>query len=99
MVPDYASHNAHLFYLLLPPTMPRAEVLADLNDRGVNAIFHYVPLHESAAGRRFGRLASHMDVTMSVSSRLIRLPLWVDLKSSDIEFVVASVTESVTQYA
>jgi dTDP-4-amino-4,6-dideoxygalactose transaminase len=99
IVPDYASHNAHLFYLLLPPSMPRAEVLADLNTRGVNAIFHYVPLHESAAGRRYGRVASHMDVTTSVSSRLIRLPLWIGLNPSEMEFVIASVAESLTQYA
>lgn len=98
IVPDYASHNAHLFYLLLPPTMPRTEVLADLNKRGVNAIFHYVPLHESGAGRRFGRVASRMDVTTSLSSRLIRLPLWIGLNSAEIEFVMASVSESVTQY-
>ena len=98
IVPDYASHNAHLFYLLLPPTIPRAEVLADLNSRGVNAIFHYVPLHESVAGRRFGRVAGRMDVTMSVSSRLIRLPLWIGLNPSDIEFVIAAATESLTQY-
>jgi dTDP-4-amino-4,6-dideoxygalactose transaminase len=98
IVPDYASHNAHLFYLLLPPTMPRAEVLADLNTRGVNAIFHYVPLHESAAGRRYGRVASHMDVSTSVSSRLIRLPIWIGLHPSEMEFVIASVAESLTQY-
>lgn len=98
IVPDYASHNAHLFYLLLPPTMPRAEVLAELNTRGVNAIFHYVPLHESAAGRRYGRVASHMDVSTSVSSRLIRLPIWIGLNPSEMEFVIASVAESLTQY-
>ena len=98
IVPDYASHNAHLFYLLLPSSMPRAEVLADLNTRGVNAIFHYVPLHESAAGRRYGRVASRMDVTTSLSSRLIRLPLWIGLNPSEMEFVIASVAESLTQY-
>jgi len=98
IVPDYASHNAHLFYLLLPPTMPRAELLADLNTRGVNAIFHYVPLHESAAGRRYARVASHMDVSTSVSSRLIRLPIWIGLNPSEMEFVIASVAESLTHY-
>jgi dTDP-4-amino-4,6-dideoxygalactose transaminase len=98
IVPDYASHNAHLFYLLLPPAMPRVEVLADLNNRGVNAIFHYVPLHDSAGGRRYGRVSGRMDVTTDLSGRLIRLPLWVGLKVSDIEFVVASVSESLTQY-
>jgi len=98
IVPDYASHNAHLFYLLLPPTMPRVDVLADLNNRGVNAIFHYVPLHESAAGRRYGRVASRMDVTTSLGSQLIRLPLWTGLHPSEMEFVIASVAESLTQH-
>jgi len=99
VVPDYAAHNAHLFYVLLPAGVSRAEVLTDLNNRGVNAIFHYVPLHDSAAGSRFGRVASRMDVTTDLSSRLIRLPLWIGLKPSEVEFVIASVTESLTQYA
>ena len=99
VVPDYAAHNAHLFYVLLPAGVSRAEVLTDLNNRGVNAIFHYVPLHDSAAGSRYGRVASRMDVTTDLSSRLIRLPLWVGLKPSEVEFVIASVTESLTQYA
>jgi dTDP-4-amino-4,6-dideoxygalactose transaminase len=99
VVPDYAAHNAHLFYVLLPAGVSRAEVLTDLNNRGVNAIFHYVPLHDSPAGSRYGRVASRMDVTTDLSSRLIRLPLWVGLKPSEVEFVIASVTESLTQYA
>ena len=98
VVPDYASHNGHLFYLLLPAGVSRAEVLTDLNDRGVNAIFHYVPLHDSPAGRLYGCVASRMDVTTDLSSRLIRLPLWVGLKPPDMEFVIAAVTESLTQY-
>jgi len=57
-----------------------------------------VPLHESAAGRRYARVASHMDVSTSVSSRLIRLPIWIGLNPSEMEFVIASVAESLTQY-
>jgi len=98
VVPNHASHNGHLFYLLLPAGVSRAELLTDLNNRGVNAIFHYVPLHDSPAGRRYGCVASRMDVTTDLSSRLIRLPLWVGLKPQDMEFVIASVTESLTQY-
>jgi len=97
VVPDYASHNAHLFYLLLPTTISRAEVLADLNRGGINAIFHYVPLHDSAAGRRYGRVASRMDVTSDSSSRLVRLPMWVGLQVADIEAVVAAVGTSVAE--
>jgi dTDP-4-amino-4,6-dideoxygalactose transaminase len=97
VVPPQASHNAHLFYLVLPGGVSREEVLADVNNRGVNAIFHYVPLHDSPAGRRHGRAASSMDMTTSLSSRLIRLPLWVGLNPSQVEFVIRSVTDSLTQ--
>jgi dTDP-4-amino-4,6-dideoxygalactose transaminase len=97
-VPDYASHNAHLFYLLLPATISRAEVLTDLNNRGINAIFHYVPLHDSGGGRRYGRVASRMDVTTDLSNRLIRLPLWVGLTPSEVEMVIEGVTESLVEH-
>ena len=98
VVPDYAAHNAHLFYLLLPDGVSRAAVLTDLNNRGVNAIFHYVPLHDSPGGRRYGRTGSRMDVTTDLSGRLIRLPIWVGLQPADVERVVGSVTESLMQY-
>jgi dTDP-4-amino-4,6-dideoxygalactose transaminase len=97
VVPDYASHNAHLFYLLLPDGVARAQVLADLNSRGVNAIFHYVPLHDSPGGRHYGRTGSRMDATTDLSSRLIRLPMWVGLQPADVDLVVGSVTASLMQ--
>jgi dTDP-4-amino-4,6-dideoxygalactose transaminase len=97
VVPDYAAHNAHLFYLLLPDGVSRAQLLADLNSRGVNAIFHYVPLHDSPAGRHYGRTGGRMDVTTDLSSRLIRLPLWVGLQPADVDLVVGSVSASLMQ--
>ena len=79
IVPDDCGHNAHMFYLLLARGIDRSAVLTSLNARGVNAVFHYVPLHSSPAGRRFGRAASSMAVTDDVAARLIRLPLWVGM--------------------
>jgi dTDP-4-amino-4,6-dideoxygalactose transaminase len=78
-VPDGCQHNAHLFYVLLPAGVDRAEVLSTLNARDVNAVFHYVPLHSAPAGRRFGRTGSAMSVTDDRSSRLVRLPLWMGM--------------------
>ena len=79
VVPAGCKPNAHLFYVLLPAEVDRAEVLAALNARGVNAVFHYVPLHSAPAGARFGRAAGSMAVTNDCSSRLIRLPLWMGM--------------------
>ena len=98
VVPPEAAHNAHLFYVLLPSSVSRSEMLAELNHRGVNAIFHYVPLHDSPAGRRYGRAVGAMDVTTTLSSRLIRLPVWVGVTPPEAEFIIASVAESLTQH-
>jgi len=85
-------HNAHLFYLLIPPRLNQAAVLAELNRRNVNAIFHYVPLHSAPAGLRYGRVASAMDVTDERSGRLIRLPLWVGMDTDTPALVVKELT-------
>lgn len=79
-VPIDCRHNAHMYYVLLPRELPRDEVLRELDRRGVNAVFHYVPLHSAPAGRRFGRIATSMAVTDDISERLIRLPLWVGME-------------------
>jgi dTDP-4-amino-4,6-dideoxygalactose transaminase len=90
VVPDDRSHNAHMFYVLLAPTLKRNAVLAALNAGGVNAVFHYVPLHSSPAGRRFGRAGSAFDVTDDVARRLVRLPLWVGMGADAPESVVSA---------
>jgi dTDP-4-amino-4,6-dideoxygalactose transaminase len=79
VIPPECSHNAHLFRVLLPRRLHRGDVLADLNRRGVNAVFHYVPLHSSPGGRRFGRVVGAMTVTDDCSARLVRLPLWIGM--------------------
>jgi dTDP-4-amino-4,6-dideoxygalactose transaminase len=76
--PD-CEHNAHLFYLLLPDSATRARLIASLNDAGIMAPFHYVPLHSAPAGRRFGRTAGSLPVTDDIAGRLVRLPLWHDM--------------------
>lgn len=88
IVPEACRHNAHLYYVLLPPGVDRQRVLAQLNAQRVNAIFHYVPLHSSPAGRRFGRPHGSLAVTEAVAERLVRLPLWVGLARAQQEQVV-----------
>jgi dTDP-4-amino-4,6-dideoxygalactose transaminase len=95
VVPAGCGHNAHLFYVLVPLPAHRNSILADLNARGVNAVFHYVPLHSSPAGLRYSRAAASMKVTDDISSRLIRLPLWVGMPEDAPTLVVERVRESV----
>jgi dTDP-4-amino-4,6-dideoxygalactose transaminase len=93
IVPAGCEHNAHLYYLLLPSGRIRADVLARLNAAGVNAIFHYVPLHLSPAGRRFGRVVGSMVHTETLSAQLVRLPLWAGMSREDLTYVIDHVGE------
>jgi dTDP-4-amino-4,6-dideoxygalactose transaminase len=98
-VPDECVHNGHLFRVLLPHHVSRSEALRDLGLRGVGAVFHYVPLHSSPAGRRFGRTASPMDVTDDCSPRLVRLPLWTGLGADVPERVAAELLATIVAHA
>ena len=81
VIPAACRHNAHMYYLLLPDLEARTDILARLKLSGINAVFHYVPLHSSPAGKRLGRTHGSLDVTNRQSERLLRLPLWVGLSA------------------
>lgn len=80
VVPEHCGHNAHMFYLLLPGLAARAAFLAEMKAAGIGAIFHYVPLHSSPAGMRYGRAQGALPVTDDTAARLVRLPLWLGLE-------------------
>jgi dTDP-4-amino-4,6-dideoxygalactose transaminase len=82
VIPPDCRHNGHIYYILLETAGERARVLAELNRNGINAVFHYVPLHSSPAGTRFGRSTGELAMTTSQSERLIRLPMWLGLSES-----------------
>jgi dTDP-4-amino-4,6-dideoxygalactose transaminase len=88
IVPSYCQHNAHMYYLLLRSDIDRQSVLSELKRNGINAVFHYVPLHSSPAGLRYGNVSGSMRVTNSLSASLIRLPLWVGLARTQQERVI-----------
>lgn len=81
VVPREATPNSHCYFLLLPDAERRTRFMDALRHDGVNSVFHYVPLHSSPAGRKFGRFSGAMSVTDSVSDRLTRLPLWIGLEA------------------
>jgi dTDP-4-amino-4,6-dideoxygalactose transaminase len=92
VVPEHSLHNAHMYYLLMPDLATRTEFIDYLGAQGVNAVFHYVPLHSSKAGTRYGRSAGSLEVTDNVSERLVRLPLWAGMTNAHVERVVAAVS-------
>lgn len=88
VVPETCLHNAHMYYVLLAPGIDRQKVLEEFRRQDIGAVFHYVPLHSSPAGLRYGRAHGDLEVTRRQSDRLIRLPLWVGLSDEQQDRVI-----------
>ena len=80
VVPPETTHNAHGYFLRLADLASRSRVIERLRADGVQAVFHYVPLHDSPAGRKLGRASGELRVTAAASEQLVRLPLWIGLE-------------------
>jgi dTDP-4-amino-4,6-dideoxygalactose transaminase len=93
VIPADCEQPYHMFYLLLPTLEDRQALIDHLAQRGILAVFHYVPLHLSPVGVKFGGAAGDCPVTESVSDRLLRLPLYFDLSEAEQEHVIQSVCE------
>jgi len=89
-VPDHCEPAWHMYYLLLPSTDDRRALIEHLKAAGILAVFHYLPLHLSEYGSRFGGRAGACPVTEDVSARLLRLPFFNDLSAPDQARVVAT---------
>lgn len=79
VVPAYCQHNAHMYYVLLNTEADRQKVLTELKHNEIGAVFHYVPLHSSPGGRRYGKTHGPQKITNLQANRLLRLPLWYGL--------------------
>ena len=91
VIPTECVHNAHLFYLLARDEKCRDSFLQHARRQGVSALFHYVPLHLSAYGRARCRSTESMMVTERVASCLIRLPLFADLQTVEVEQILQAI--------
>lgn len=87
VIPDQCVHNAHMYYLLLPDLDFRTAILSSLKEKGVHAVFHYIPLHSSPAGIKYGRTSGSLQMTDEISNRLIRLPLWMGMDEESIALI------------
>lgn len=93
VVPAHCEQAYHMFYMLMPSLDVRQRLIAHLRERQIMAVFHYLPLHLSEFGLRFGGRAGDCPVTEAVSDRLVRLPFFNDLAPADQELVIAAVRE------
>jgi dTDP-4-amino-4,6-dideoxygalactose transaminase len=93
VIPAGCRHNAHLYYILLPSLERRNRLIERLRARGIGAVFHYVPLHSSPAGRRYGRTASAMTNTERAGDCLLRLPLWLGMDAGAADAVAREIEQ------
>ncbi|MBE6096656.1 MAG: dTDP-4-amino-4,6-dideoxygalactose transaminase [Schwartzia succinivorans] len=93
VVPEECRGNGHIFYVKVKDIDERTELISYLKQHEINALFHYVPLHSSIAGRKYGRFDGEDIYTTNESNRLVRLPLYYDLEENDIAYVVSVIEE------
>ena len=92
-IPEYATHNAHMYYIKVKDLRVRTKLLAYLKERGILSVFHYVPLHSAAAGKKFGRFHGEDVYTTKESERLCRLPMYYSLSLEEAAEVVKALKE------
>jgi dTDP-4-amino-4,6-dideoxygalactose transaminase len=97
MVPAHCQHNGHIYSLLVKDLETRTALMTDLKRKGIQSTFHYVPLHSSPAGLKYGRTLDSLDVTDRVSERLVRLPLGSGMTHLEVDYVSHAVIEFMTQ--
>lgn len=88
-----ANCNGHLFYIVTGSLQERSELIRNLSSRGIMALFHYVPLHSSPGGRKYGRVSGEMTATDEMSSRIVRLPIYYEMTHAEMDHVVKAVEE------
>ena len=89
-IPEECAHNAHMFFLKLNDLADRTAFINHMKERGIACVFHYVPLHSSPAGQRFGRMQGEDRYTTAEGDRLVRLPLFYGMTDEDRETVISS---------
>ena len=93
MIPEGCGHNAHMFYIKVRDLEERTALIDYLKDRGIKAVFHYIPLHTAPAGQMYGRFHGEDRYTTKESERLVRLPMYYGLGIDNVDQVCEAVAE------
>lgn len=97
VIPDSCLHNAHLYFLLLNNLELRTDFINQLKKENIDAVFHYIPLHSSPAGLKYGRVNRELPITDKISDTLVRLPLWVGMGDHELKKVINSALKALNE--
>lgn len=92
-IPEECTHNAHMFYFKAKDLAQRTELIQFLKENGIQAVFHYIPLHSAPAGIKYGRFSGEDVYTTKESERLTRLPLYYGLTDEEVDFICEKIKE------
>lgn len=92
LIPQDCKHNAHMYYLILSGLEARTDLIDKLKDKGINVVFHYIPLHSSDAGKKHARPHDILSNTNDISEGVLRLPLWLGVEEM-IDYVIKQIKE------
>lgn len=90
-IPSNTDHNGHLFYILCENSKIRSQLIEYLKSKGINTVFHYIPLHSSPAGLKYGRTVGSLKITNDYSQRIVRLPLFYDITLDQADKVIQEI--------
>lgn len=90
-IPDECQSNHHIFYIILKGKKERNRLMNYLTENGIQAVFHYIPLHTSAMGKKLGYKEGGLPVTEDMSARLLRLPFYLPMKEGELDFVIENI--------
>ena len=91
VIPVDCTHNAHMFYIKTRDIEERKELIHYLRQRKINSVFHYIPLHTSPAGKKFGEFVGEDRYTTKESERLLRLPMYYGLEIDNIDYIIKTI--------
>lgn len=95
IIPHNCQHNAHLYYLLFSDLKMRTHVLNHLKKNSIGGVFHYIPLHSSPAGEKYGKTSGSLNFTDELSECLLRLPLWTEMNHDMADIVIREVYNAI----
>ncbi len=93
VVPEGCQHSAHLFYLLMKDEAQRDHMIEKFREKGIQPVFHYIPLHSAPAGQKYGKVAGELEVTEKASKCLLRLPMFVEMTEEQQDYVIKTLQE------
>ena len=89
-VPEYSRHNAHMYYILISSRFDRQSVIKTFYKKNIFPTFHYIPLHSSPAGKKYGRCFGKLTNTNKISKSILRLPLWANMSNGQQNIIIES---------